>query len=220
MLSVTANVTDTPDTGLNSRSRIRTRGSVDTKVFTVAVWLLPVLITIEFGAPTVAVALKFTGEPESPPTDAVAVFDPKTPSTRVADAIPLPFVAELDVIEPLPPVTAHVTVTPDTGFAFASVTSTVYGVESVASMVSLCAFPPLSEMMAAAPTVPVALKVTGEPMPDTLALRLFAPAVAPSVQLPTEASPLAFVVGVAPVVEPPPPDTAKVTVIPGVGLPN
>ena len=50
-------------------------------------------------------------------------------------------------------------------------------------------------IVAAAPTVPVALKVTG--LPDKVpeeAVNVFWPAVGLSVQLPTVATPLAFVV--------------------------
>jgi hypothetical protein len=50
------------------------------------------------------------------------------------------------------------------------------------------------------------------------AVSVLAPALAPSFQLPTVAMPPAFVVGVRPVVEPPPLATAKVTLTPETGL--
>ena len=61
--------------------------------------------------------------------------------------------------------------------------------------------------------MPVAVKVTGEPVrPVLVALSVFVPAVVPRVQLPTVAMPEAFVVAEPPVIEPPPDATAKVTV--------
>ena len=69
------------------------------------------------------------------------------------------------------------------------------------------------------PAVPVAVKVTGEPdSPLPVAVRVFVPAVVPSVQLPTVAIPLLLVVAVKPVAEPPPDATAKVMVMPLTGL--
>jgi len=72
----------------------------------------------------------------------------------------------------------------------------------------------------AAPTTPVAVKVTGLPvrLPD-VAVSVLAPAVAPSFQLPTAAMPLASVVALPPVSEPPPEPRAKVTETPATGLP-
>src|SRR5882762_4014242 len=76
-------------------------------------------------------------------------------------------------------------------------------------------------MDAAAPAVPVAVNVTGLPFnPVDVAVRVLAPAVLPSVQLPTVAMPLALVVGVAPVTLPPPSAGANVTATPATGLPN
>src|SRR4051812_31310683 len=72
-------------------------------------------------------------------------------------------------------------------------------------------------MFAAEPTVPVAVNVAdSEP---AFAVRVFGPTVTPSVQLPTVAIPLAFVVAVPPVTLPPPVATVNVTVAPGTGLP-
>jgi hypothetical protein len=70
---------------------------------------------------------------------------------------------------------------------------------------------------------PVAVNRTGLPvMPDpvAVALRVFAPGVAPKVQLPTVAIPLASVTtGTAGRTVPAPPVTAKVTVTPATGVP-
>ena len=63
--------------------------------------------------------------------------------------------------------------------------------------------------------VPVAVKVTGEPVNvPFVAVSVFDPAVVPSVQLPTVAIPFALVVAVSPVTEPPPEATANVTFTP------
>src|SRR5712691_99122 len=64
---------------------------------------------------------------------------------------------------------------------------------------------------------PVAENVTGlppMPAPVTVAVRLFAPGGVPSTQLPTWATPFAFVVALAAVTLPPPDVTANVTVWP------
>jgi hypothetical protein len=76
-------------------------------------------------------------------------------------------------------------------------------------------------IVAAAPTVPVALKLTG--LPDKVpeeAVNVFGPAVGLSVQLPTVATPLAFVVWLPPVIVPFPAATANVTATPATALPN
>ncbi len=68
------------------------------------------------------------------------------------------------------------------------------------------------------PATPVALKVTGEPESRALvAVTVFAPAVAPSIHLPTVATPEALVTAVAPVREPPPAVIANVTLAPATG---
>ena len=65
--------------------------------------------------------------------------------------------------------------------------------------------PAVTRYLVAAPAMPVAAMVTGEPLrvPDE-ALRVLAPAVVPSVQLPTVAMPEALVVAEPPLTEPPP----------------
>jgi hypothetical protein len=75
-------------------------------------------------------------------------------------------------------------------------------------------------MLAGAPTLPVATKVTAAPgNAAVVAVSRFSPTVPPSVQLPTVAVPEASVVAVAPVSDPPPSVTAKVTVTPGTPAP-
>src|SRR5271157_2086469 len=68
---------------------------------------------------------------------------------------------------------------------------------------------------------PVAVKVTGLPAipePAAVAVRVFVPAAAPSVQLPMVAMPLEPVVCDVPVTLPPPVATAKVTATPPTGF--
>src|SRR5262249_28053584 len=79
-----------------------------------------------------------------------------------------------------------------------------------------------TEILAAAPAVPVAVNVTGLPPPAkpvAVAVREFDPTVVPSVQEPMVAMPVTpVVVGFVPVREPPPVATAKLTVTPKTGL--
>src|SRR5439155_15653493 len=77
-----------------------------------------------------------------------------------------------------------------------------------------------SAMLASAHAVPVAVKVTGLPEsePD-VAVNVFGPAVALSVQLPTVATPLGLVVWLPPVIVPFPAATANVTATPATGFP-
>ena len=70
-------------------------------------------------------------------------------------------------------------------------------------------------------SVPVAVNVTGDPTsPSAVAVRVFVPAVGPSVQLPTVAMPEALVLGLSAVIEPPPEATANTTVISPTGFPS
>jgi hypothetical protein len=71
---------------------------------------------------------------------------------------------------------------------------------------------------AATSAVPVAVKLTGV-IPVTVAESVLAPAVWPSFQLPTDATPDPLVVALAPVMLPPPTVTAKATAAPDTGTP-
>jgi len=74
--------------------------------------------------------------------------------------------------------------------------------------------------VAAVPAVPVAVNVTGLPESDPEpAVSVFCPAVGLSVQLPTVATPLAFVVWLPPVTVPLPTAGANVTDTPATGFP-
>src|SRR5205807_1659305 len=216
---VPAQLTVTPLTGLAPTSLTRTLRGVTSVAPIVSVWALPAFKAIVVAPPLIAVAVNPTGEPASPGTVAVAVWVPAAlPSTRVADAMPLPLVAELGVIDP-PPATAQVTVTPLTGLPARSLTSTVYALASVAPIVSVWVLPPARAMVVALPCVAVAVKVTGEPVSpptDAVAVWTAAPAVVPRIRVAT-ATPLPLVVDEA-VIDPPPPVTAQATGTPPTGL--
>src|SRR5437899_2026625 len=153
---------------------------------------------------------------------AVVVWVPiSMPSVRNVCA--WPFASVIDVTgstDPPPDAAAHVTDTPATGFPFASLTSTTCGVCRRVATCPVRLSPELFAIVAAAPAVPVAVKVTGLPASDAdVAVNVFAPAVALSVQLPTVATPLVFVVWLPSVMFPFPGATANVTATPVTGLP-
>src|SRR5437660_7703337 len=110
--------------------------------------------------------------------------------------MPLPLVVWLPpVIVPFPGATAKVTATPVTGFPFASFTITDGGELTAVPAVAVWLVGLFAAIVAAAPAVPVAVKVTGRPGRDPdVAVRVFEPAVALNVQLPTVAMPLPLVV--------------------------
>ena len=89
----------------------------------------------------------------------------------------------------------NVTATSATGFPFASLTITDGGDVTAVPAVADWLVGLFAAIVVAAPAVPVAVKVTGLPdkVPE-LAVNVFEPAVAPSVQLPTVAMPLPLVV--------------------------
>ena len=96
---------------------------------------------------------------------------------------------------PFPGATANVTATCATGFPFASFTITDGGELTAVPTVADWLVGLFAAIVAAAPGVPVAVNVTGLPESDPdVAVNVFEPAVAPSVQLPTVATPLASVV--------------------------
>src|SRR5690242_886016 len=221
--TVEAKVTVTPGTTLPWLSCTITDGGV-TGVFTVALWRSPEFTAMSLALPCVAVAVKPTGEPVRPPTDAVAVCVlAVAPSVHWATAIPVPLVIDVAGIEPPPEVTAQLTVTPGTGFT-PSVTSTESSFGRAARTVSVCPLPPASDIVVAAPEFPKSMKRKGLPVsPADVAMTVSGPAVAPSVQVPRLATPEAFVVGVVPVMAPfraPPAARAKLTATPEIGLPN
>ena len=99
------------------------------------------------------------------------------------------------MIVPFPGATANVTATCATGFPFASFTITEGGELTAVPAGAVWLVGLFAAIVAAAPAVPVAVKVTGLPESDPeLAVRVLLPAAALSVQLPTVATPLALVV--------------------------
>src|SRR5207248_7466695 len=124
------------------------------------------------------------------------------------------------VTVPLPAAGVNVTATPPTGFPFASFTITDGGDVTAVPAVADWLVGLFAAIVAAVPAVPVAVNVTGLPVSDPeLAVKLFEPAVALSVQLPTVATPLPSVVWLPPVIVPFPGATANVTATPATGLP-
>ena len=113
-------------------------------------------------------------------------------------AIPEAFVVCVPPVRLPPPVaTAKVTETTGTGLLFASRTITDGGVATAVPAVAVWLFPALMAICVAAPAVALAVNVIGLPLrPVDVAVRvlLFVPAVVPSVQLPTVATPEASVV--------------------------
>src|SRR5205807_2214982 len=188
----------TPVTGFPFASFTITEGGALTAAPAVADWLVALFAAIVAAAPAVPVAVKVTGLPASDPDVAVSVFVPAV-ALRVqlpTVATPLVLVVWLPPVNvPFPVATANVTATPTTGFPFASLTTTDGG--------ALTAVPTVADWLAAlsaaiAPSLHAALpilKVTGLPASDPdVAVSVFVPAVALSVQLPTVATPLVLVV--------------------------
>ena len=194
----TANVTATCATGFPFASFTITDGGVLTAVPAVADWLVALFAAIVAAVPAVPVAVKVTGLPESDPDVAVRVFEPAVGLNVQLPTVatPLPFVVRfLPVIVPFPGATANVTATPVTGFPFASFTITDGGELTAVPAVAVWLVGLFAAIVAAAPAVPVAVNVTGLPLkPVEVAVSVFGPAVALSVQLPTVATPLALVV--------------------------
>src|SRR5947207_2142051 len=192
------NVTATSATGFPFASLTITDGGDVTAVPAVADWLVGLFAAIVAAAPAVPVAVKVTGLPVSDPDVAVRVLLPAVAlSVQLPTvAMPLPLVVCVPPVTlPLPAAGVNVTATSATGFPFASFT--------IADGAELTAVPPVADwlvglfaaLVAAAPAVPVAVNVTGLPLrPVEVAVSVFRPAVALSVQLPTVATPLALVV--------------------------
>ena len=170
--------------------------------------------------------MNVTGLPVNPVAAAVNVFVPAlAPSVHVVSvAIPLAFVTIVaglaGLIVPTPAVTVKTTLTPLTPLPTASVTFTLGGAVTAVLIVADCVVTEFETIAAAAPTVPVALNVTGLPVrPLTVARTEFAPAALPSVQDVSVAMPLALVDTVAGNTVPPPVNTENTTLTPLTGLP-
>src|SRR5436853_3764840 len=102
-------------------------------------------------------------------------------------ATPLPLVVGVPPVTlPLPAAGVNVPATSATGFPFASFTITDGGVLTAVPAVADWLVALFAAIVAAVPAVPVAVNVTGLPLkPVEVAVSVFGPAVALSVQLPT-----------------------------------
>src|SRR5438093_453283 len=175
-------------------------------------------------APASAVAVKVTGEPARPLTDAVAVCVP-TVGPSVCVELAIPFTSVRDVagfIDPPAEPTAQWTGTPWTGRPTAFLTATESAVASAVPTTPDCPFPALSTMLVAVVTIPVALNVIGLPArPGAVASNVFSPATVASVQLATRATPTASVVALLGARLPSnAPVSVNVTAAPGTALLN
>src|SRR5574341_1083932 len=111
---------------------------------------------------------------------------------------------------PPPEATTKLTASPATGFPYWSWSRTRGATATAVPTVADWLSPPVLVICVAAPATPVALIVTGVSVPAD-ACSVFSPAAVPSVQLPTHATPEAFVTWVVPPALPPPPVTVNVT---------
>jgi hypothetical protein len=129
--------------------------------------------------------------------------------------------APAEATEPPPSPTVKMTGTPLTVLPCASVTTTEGAVATAVPTVALCRSPDRNAIRTAAPAVPVAVKVTGEPVsPATVAVSAFAPAVVPKVQSGLLAIPaLSVLTAFEEAIDPAPPLTLKVTPTPLTALP-
>src|SRR5881396_3032439 len=218
---VTANVTATPATGLLNWSRMSTAGGVVTAVPTVAACVSPAWIVSCVATPAVPVAVNVTGL--TVPVEALSVLLPAVvPRVQdVAVAIPLASVVGFSpAMLPPPTPTVNVTATPATGLLNWSRTSTAGGVATAVPAVADCVSPAWIVSCVAAPAVPVAVNVTGLPVPME-AVSVLLPANVPRVQAVTAAIPFASVeTAVSGLTAPPPDVTANVTATPATGLLN
>jgi hypothetical protein len=189
--------------------------------------LLGCFVNVRLAAPpgsTVTVAVGVTAM--VPLTVAVTVFVPATVELSVPVISPFASVVPTGCVSAFPVVgvAASVTVAPLTRFPPASLTVMVIveALEPVLAVIDPGAAATSDWLALGAPAVPVAVKVTGLPVrPVDVAVRVFAPAVVPSVQDVTAAIPPALVVaGVVGLTVPPPDATAKVTATPATGLLN
>jgi hypothetical protein len=161
------------------------------------------------GAPTVLVRLKEAGV-DTPAAAALMVYTPAV-VPAIALTVARPFTSVL-AGEPVTVAEAplaggvNVTLTPETGFPLASLTSATSGLANDAPTVALWLLPPLTTMVVALP-----VEATTE----------YVPAAVPAVAV-TVARPDASVVAgdVANVADGPVPGAAKVTDAPGTGFPS
>ncbi len=157
---VTLKVTTVPATGLPLLSVTSTVNGLPNCCPVMPFWPLPLTI-ISFDAapdpPAKPVAEKLIGLPLNDPAVAVTIFVPAAgPRTNVVEAMPLLLVTAVPAVsEPPPALTVKFTVTPETGFPPASVTSTENGKPRAWLTVPDCPLPPIEMRFAAVPEPPV-----------------------------------------------------------------
>jgi hypothetical protein len=221
-----AKVTPSPLTGLPNTSTTVTVSGCVSVLLASPLCPLPDVINKVFAGPAVALPVNIIGLPVRPDELADTWYNPALlPSVNMTEACPFAPVIAFAALKdcPVAPIgvdtMAKLTFMPDTGLPPASVTRTATGLARVVLIVDVWLSPDISATVVAAPAIPVAVKVTGDPVrPPLVAVKVFDPAVGPKVQLPTVAIPLAFVVAVNVVPDPPPVATAKVTLTPLTGL--
>ena len=193
-----AKVTATPATALPNASRTITEGSTDTAVPTVADCPSPPLLAMAAAGAAATVTLAVALSAVVPFTVALTVFVSALLELSVPVTCPFAPVAPTGWVSALfAPVAARVTAAPLTGFPNWSFTVTVMvaGLAPLDAVIMEGAAATSDRAALGAPAVPVAVNVTGLPFtPGAVAVNVFAPAVVPSVQLPTAAMPLALVV--------------------------
>src|SRR4051812_34833594 len=149
---------------------------------------------------------------------AVTEFAPTAVPSVHEPSVATPFAA-VEALEPVivppPAVMLKVTATPATAFPFASRAVTLGTGMTDVPTTAAAGSALLFTSCVATPAIPVAVNVTGASL-STCAVSTLAPAVVPSVQLVTDATPLVFVVVVPPATEPPPDVTLKVTAMPAI----
>src|SRR5205823_3883912 len=164
---VALNVTATPETGFPFASFTITEGGELTTAPAVPGWLVGLFAAIVAAVPAVAVAVKITGLPASPLAVARAVsvrtVVPRVQEVAVATPLPSVVTGVAGSTVPLAPVALNVTATPETGFPFASFTSTEGGELTAAPAVPGWLVGLFAAIVAAVPAVAVAVKITGLP---------------------------------------------------------
>jgi hypothetical protein len=219
----TDQLTVTPDTPFPYVSETRLLGETGSAVAAGAVWLSPLEMTSWVAGPGVAVAVKLSGDPLAPASEAWAVWLPAVvPSVQVTEDCAWSFVGtDCADTAPLPGTATQATATPVIPFPYWSRTATTSGCPTLWATWAVWALPETATSCDAAAGMAVAVNVTGDPAsPLTLAVAvlLFVPAVVPIVQV-TDACPLASVVDVVADRVPPPAVVTHETATPGTPAP-
>src|SRR5437868_15289411 len=195
---VTASVTVAPLTGLPLASRTVTVMVLEPAPAVIAAGAAATVDCVALGPPAVAVAVNVTGLPRSPDDVArsvsVLAAVPSVQEFTAATPLALVVTGAAGSTVPLSPAVANVTATPGTGLANWSRTITDGGVATAVPTVAAWLLPAFNAIWVAAPAAPVAVNVTALPVrPVAVAVSEFGPAVVPSVQEVSAATPLAFV---------------------------